>query len=891
MPLITLDKIKQFACISYDNICDQTRNYLYNEASNTEIISDELLHSDDFIDGVISEQNPILIDWIKYKDITQSYKENRIADLPFVLLLLKSDDYIEVADADILTNVCLVFMPINHMVIQLSVKQAAQKLEHLNNNLIQQNIYKKLFDKNNFAQMFLDEGDVSKIIEVNHKAEELFQKPAEELISGGMQGLHGKSIELLEYETANLYNGNYTVINLQWVDPEGELRNIQYTVHKLEVRNEQYVHLTAEDVTEKEMNNQQFFRQHEMLRSTLESIDDLFFTLDKEGDFIEYYQAADTRHFSLSNDSFIGKNITEVGFPTDVAQKYLHTVKRVISQDNSEQIDYSLEAFGSKLWYSAKISPRRNVLGVTEGVTVLCRDITRQKKTEQTLKRARDFYLTFFADFPSMIWKTNTAKKVDYYNKTWLEFTGNDLETELKTDWVEKMHISEVSVFLTALLNGYRNKEPFQIEHRLKHHTGEYRWVLNAARPHYNMEGQFSGFVGSCYDITQRRQAHEMLKLQKSAMESALEGIMIVSDDGKEYPVIYANKELTNITGVNEDGIMGQAFMDAIGCPVGQKTKENILYSLRHHRSFKGEIKCRTNKQHGELVEDFSWRLLYIAPVDNEGADVNHFVAVLSDITDSKKVEKTLRDKNNQLLKTNSELDQFVYSTSHELRSPLMSVLGLVNLLEAETNDIERGAYIGMIRDTISRLDKIIHDIIDYSRNSRVEVLNENIDFEAFIYNAIENHNYVEERDKVQFNINIKNNTPFLSDKKRIEIIFNNFISNSLKFHRFDQEKPFITISVKTSPVNALITITDNGMGIDEKHLPHLYEMFYRGTEISTGSGIGLYIVKEIVDKLQGSIQVNSQVNEGTTFIIDLPNQAMDNMKLFSLNSFSYSEM
>ncbi len=884
---------KIYACLNVDRLCDESFSCLKNAAYPTEFIGEEKLLTHAFIQNLAENKYSLILDFERFTSIQKDAFFSYVADLPSVLLILDDQDIHLLDSAELPDNFCITFFPLQKPRLDLIVEQSFKKNRLFKNQIARQEKYRNLFLNNAQAQLFIDPNDNTRIIEVNKKAEDLYEKDADYLLRTGLKGLHGKSTEILINKIMQAEKDDLNPVNLQYFSGQGHSKNLKYFINKTKIDSQTQLHLTVLDVTEKEEEDQLYYRQNEMLRSTLESIDDLFFTLNKEGDFNEYYQAADSKHFSLSNDAFIGKNIYDVGFPLDVSKKYLQTVENVIETDQSEQIDYSLEAFGSRLWYSARISPRKNSLGITEGVTVLCRDVTRQKRTEETLKRARDFYLTLFADFPSMIWKTNISKKVDFFNKTWLEFTGNDLETELRTDWVEKMHISEVSSFLTALLNAYERKEPFQIEHRLKHKSGEYQWVINAARPFYNLEGQFAGFIGSCFNINERRKAEEMLKLQKSAMESALEGILILEDDGMDYPVIYANKELSNITGQTDRNLVGQSFLSTIGCPLHQKTRENIIYSLRNKRSFKGEIMCKLQSENDavEKSSDIQWRLLYLAPVQNDLTDVNHFVAVLSDITESKKIETTLREKNFELLKTNEELDQFVYSTSHELRSPLMSVLGLINLLESENDISEQSVYIDMIRETISRLDKIIHDIIDYSRNSRSDILYENIDFEDFINRSIENYKYFEKFENVKFNVSIKNGIPFLSDKKRMEIIFNNFISNSLKFHNYEQKAPFVDIKVKTSPVNSVITISDNGSGIEEKHLPHLYEMFYRGNEKSTGSGIGLYIVKEIVDKLQGTIQVQSVMGKGTTFTIILPNNVLENKKLFSLNSFSISEM
>jgi len=855
------------------------KEFLLENKDQVTVADKKSLSDKKFLRNIINNSGPWLVDYKNFKEISKNGGSKYFEEIPSILLLLNEEETANLMDEEYPENVTFLHMPLKPQVLKASLRQSQIFGSKRKHKIEEETLYKSLFLKSSLPKLIFESSDF-KIIDANKSAADLYGVPVNELIGQGLEIIHPQELKSIHEQILLALNGQNIFLNLKYRKNDEKTLDLEYFVSRIDVGNQRLISFSIHDITEKEKANQLFYQQHEMLRSTLESIDDLFFTLNRDGDFVEYYQPSDSTHFSLSSDVFIGKNIYDVGFPLDVAKKYIQTIEKVIEEDKSEQIDYYLEAFGSRLWYSAKISPRKNAHGISDGVTVLCRDITRQKKNEEALKRARDFYLTLLGDFPSMIWKTNTSRRPDYFNKTWLDFTGNDLEKELKTDWVEKLHIADVSNFLSTLLNAYMKKEPFHLEHRLRHSSGEYRWVINAGRPFFNLDGQFAGFIGSCYDITERRNAEETLNLQKSAMESALEGILIVEDDNKNYPVIYANRESANITGYKEDEIPGKDFLSVIGNPADEKTLEEIIYALKNKTSFRGEIECSNGSERN------LWRLLYLAPVRDEKSSVNHFVAVLSDITETKKVENSLRLNNRQLQKTNEELDRFVYSTSHELRSPLMSVLGLINLMETDENPDEQKQYLNMIRDTVSRLDKIIHDIIDYSRNSRMDVVYENIDFEGFIEQSINNHAYMDNFEKVRFEVEVKNEIAFFSDKKRIEIIFNNFISNCIRFHNYNQENPKVKIKVKTSPVNALITITDNGTGIHEKHLPKLYEMFYRATENSTGSGIGLYIVKEIIDKLNGKIRVQSKLNEGTTFVIDLPNLSDKEPRLFLLNSF-----
>jgi len=244
-----------------------------------------------------------------------------------------------------------------------------------------------------------------------------------------------------------------------------------------------------------------------------------------------------------------------------------------------------------------------------------------------------------------------------------------------------------------------------------------------------------------------------------------------------------------------------------------------------------------------------------------------------SDITYSKNAERILTLKNIELQKTNAELDNFVYSTSHELRAPLMSVLGLINLIEAESCQIEKGVYVGLMKESIKKLDKIIHDIVDYARNARSEISNMPIEFASVMENIGSNTNSMSALKKVELRSHINQSLPFHSDARRVEIVLRNLISNSIKFFNELAEYPYVEVMIEVERRFANIRVQDNGRGIPESHLPRIFEMFFRGDEQSAGSGIGLYIVKEIIEKLNGSIHVESTLGKGTIFNILLPNQ------------------
>jgi signal transduction histidine kinase len=244
--------------------------------------------------------------------------------------------------------------------------------------------------------------------------------------------------------------------------------------------------------------------------------------------------------------------------------------------------------------------------------------------------------------------------------------------------------------------------------------------------------------------------------------------------------------------------------------------------------------------------------------------------ALNDEIQFRKKTEDKLKVTNRQLRKANVELDNFVYKVSHDLRAPIASVLGLVNLARQENKFDTLKQYFDMVGKSAFQQDIFIKDILDISRNSRLIVDKKKIDWQKLIDDTFEQLKYSVKDKAIDKKISITGKASFYSDQRRIKVIFNNLISNAIRYS--NGKDPVIEIDVNINNGHADIIIADNGAGIEKKHQKKVFEMFYRATDQNAGSGLGLYIVKESVDKLNGEIDMESDPGKGTKFLISLPN-------------------
>ncbi|MBT32997.1 MAG: hypothetical protein CMO01_25340 [Thalassobius sp.] len=268
-----------------------------------------------------------------------------------------------------------------------------------------------------------------------------------------------------------------------------------------------------------------------------------------------------------------------------------------------------------------------------------------------------------------------------------------------------------------------------------------------------------------------------------------------------------------------------------------------------------------------ELIYEFR-----LFPVFEDGKITGVSVRAF-DITTQKNFERQLQNHNKELQKVNSELDQFVYSVSHDLRAPLTSLMGLIEISKLEQDPAAIKQYVHLQERSVKKLDNFIQDIIHLSRNSRTEVKFEEIDCNSFFKDIISDFQFMSQAEMIEKHITINQVEPLYGDKSRLKIIFSNLISNAIRYADLRKNNPYFKITASINSTCAEIIIEDNGQGIKDEYQEKIFDMFYRANTEKNGSGLGLYILKESLKKINGSISVQSVYGKGSSFTINFPNK------------------
>jgi PAS domain S-box-containing protein len=349
------------------------------------------------------------------------------------------------------------------------------------------------------------------------------------------------------------------------------------------------------------------------------------------------------------------------------------------------------------------------------------------------------------------------------------------------------------------------------------------------------------------------KSVQEMIKTE-SLLKELFENrrnVVIVTDES--YNIRYASATVEAIFGVNPLSILGRNGFDF----VHESRRKEWRECLEHaNGNGSGEITLRTNNG-----DEIYFDVTVTNHVDHD--EIRGMVVFMYDVTDRRELQKKLEKENHQL-------DHVIYKTTHDLRAPLRSALGLIQVAELEPANYQR--YLALIKSSLVRLDAMIEEMNNLFKNEKLAIQNDRIDVRQMVDREIENLNNMPEAQDIRFDVFVDGDVPFYSDPLRVTTIVSNLLSNAIKYSDPHKIQKYIQVSAHVFADRLFITFEDNGIGIEAEHIGKIFDLFYRANADKKGSGLGLYIVKDTVDRLKGKVYVKSKRGESTSFTVTLPN-------------------
>jgi len=531
---------------------------------------------------------------------------------------------------------------------------------------------------------------------------------------------------------------------------------------------------------------------------------------------------------------------------------------------------------GKPYWVDQTVIPFINDEGQIYQYLSLRIDITEKKSAEIIMREREENFRTIIQSSNDLIQSLNRDGSFDFVNASWMKKMGYS-EEELKqmkiSDVISEEYKEKCALVFQRVLGGEKIddiKTVFKTESQQK-------VILEGNVVPRIKNNVVVGVQTFLRDVTEREVAEAQTAVAKEQLELKIEQLK----ESQEIAQL-GTWTLDLKTGISEHS---EEFYK-----IFERTKEDFMIPLDQQLSFFYEedipqiqfafisaikeskpykFETRIQTPNGKIKEIFAAGKV---STDCIGIPLK-LQGTIQDITERKKQEYILKESLADLKKTNSELDKFVYSVSHDLRAPLSSMLGVIELSEDDTNDEQMLDHLKMLKNNINKLDGFILDILDYSRNARIEIKKEEINFKEMVNDITQNLKYMGGANRmVDIKVEVSDKSKVNSDKTRLSIILNNLVSNAIRYQNSQIPNPFVDIKIDTSDTETGIIIRDNGIGIGKEAQAKVFNMFYRVSESSVGSGLGLYIVREAIEKLQGEIAIDSELGVGTTFIIKIPN-------------------
>ncbi len=578
--------------------------------------------------------------------------------------------------------------------------------------------------------------------------------------------------------------------------------------------------------------------------------------LDRELKYV-FGTGGEFKNRDIDTANLIGKKFAAMYSPQNIPRIESKLMRAFEGRDVLFEVK-----FGKEVFLISGV-PAYEDSGNVENILVVSQNITRLKQAEEQIH----FQTTVLENITDSVIITDLDKNVTFWNKAAVTIYGYE-ELEMIGQNISRLIVDQADGTDPANLIRMLNENGMvNLTVRRRTKSGNIIWVEIKLTYNYNVEGKIIGIIGVSKDITDQRAEEHLLKLFQSVILNSHDAVVITeampSPDGTR-KIVFVNEAFYDLTGFGPMEVIGNTFFMLIGPSTDKSEIQRIEHNLERWQSFASEISLYRKDNSSFWVD------MMIMPVCDEDHNYTHWVYLQRDITADRESAEKLLEKNAELTKTNLELDKFVYSASHDLRAPLTSVLGLVGLMRRQKFAPEASVYLDMIQESVQRLDRLIQNIINYSRNSRLNMQTTPVDFKEIFETAVSMHKFMDLAGVIRFEYENTTDGKFVSDPDRWQIILNNLISNGIKFARKNISS-FISIKIYREEDMLVVKYTDNGIGITNDQVKSVFQMFYRATSTSEGSGLGLYIVQQTVELLEGTIDVDSESMEYTTFTIRVP--------------------
>lgn len=563
--------------------------------------------------------------------------------------------------------------------------------------------------------------------------------------------------------------------------------------------------------------------------------------------FIMVNEAA-VKHYGYSKEEFLSMKLMDIRPQEDVIA-LTEQGKSTSEELDSAEVWRHLKKDGSIIFVEIILHRQLQFFGRNADL-VLANDVTEKLRVQKDIL----LQANILQNIKDIVIAVNLRSEIIYWNQLATETYGYAAKDMIGLTWQDAP--SQLSIKFDQVLTYLASHSEFTTEQQILTKSGDRVWLDLKINFIYDAHGQAYGLLIIAKDITTRKGTEAKLLIQQSAIEAVGIGITISDPYASDNPVIYANPKFFELSGYSESEVIGKNCRYLQGVHTDAETLKCIRIALRNQQSFAGEI-----LNYRKTGESF-WNMLVIDPIFDEKGTLLNYVGFQQDITDKKRAEE-------ELIYKNTELNTFIYRASHDLRSPIASLIGLAQVAKLEFDDPKVINYFNLMQQSSVRLDDVLKNLLNLTAIRQGEPQLEEVVFEQLATTVIESISNTSDFKNSQVELDFQPSTRLITDQTILSSILLNLLENALRYRKTTGNDHWVKVSFSQLGNRNQLRVSDNGIGISRESISKVFDMFYRGTEMSKGSGLGLYIVKTFAEKLNGKVEITSEPRLGTSVTVN----------------------
>ncbi|MDB5234682.1 MAG: hypothetical protein JWR44_1675 [Hymenobacter sp.] len=526
---------------------------------------------------------------------------------------------------------------------------------------------------------------------------------------------------------------------------------------------------------------------------------------------------------------------------------------------------------GEYRWFLSRARPIRDASGEVVRWFGTNTDVTELRRLQQQLADGEEELRIQAESIPQQVWTAQPDGTVDFYNHRTAAYVGEAMEKNGAAHWLSFVHPDDRELMQARWTQAIASQRYYEAEFRLRRYDGQYRWFLGQAQARRTPGGQVLKWYGTNTDVHQQRLLQEQVLASQNRFQQLLETLPQMAwtahPDGS---ATYYNRRWYDFTGASFSELQGWGWEQLVHPDDLAGTSARWRHSLATGERFEDETRWRD--RHGA----YRWFLIRAEPIRDKSGAISLWVGSHTDVHEVKQVQQQLEDQNARLRRTNEDLDNFVYTASHDLKQPINNMAGIFEELTrtAYFRDPDAIKLITYFERALNQIFGTIDDLgaIVQGQRQQQEVPAEAIALAPLAAEVIGSLQDQVTQSKAVFDLDFATCPVVTFVRPNLQSVLFNLISNSLKYAA-PNRPPRIRLSCTPDAVSGrpILTVQDNGLGIDlERFGPQLFQLFRRFHTHTDGTGMGLYLVNRIVQNHGGRLEVSSTVDEGTTFQIYL---------------------